>query len=158
MQRVSVTEMEKHMAGVQRKASVVWEGDLMSGGGTITETGSGAFGNLPVTWKARTDTSDGMTSPEELIAAALASCFSMALSNGLAKAGHPASKLEVTATTTLSMDGGPKVSSIDLDVRGTVDGMDQDAFAEAATAAGEGCPVSGALKGNVTINVSASLA
>ena len=158
MQRISVTEMEKHMAGVQRKASVVWEGDLMSGSGTITETGSGAFGNLPVTWKARTDTSDGMTSPEELIAAALASCFSMALSNGLAKAGNPASKLEVTATSTLTMDGGPKVSSIDLDVRGTVDGMDQNAFAEAAKAAGEGCPVSGALKGNVTINVTAQLA
>jgi len=149
--------MEKHMAGVQRKASVVWEGDLMSGSGTITETGSGAFGNLPVTWKARTDTSDGMTSPEELISAALASCFSMALSHGLAQAGNPASKLEVTATCTLTMDAGPKVDTIDLDVRGTVDGIDQNTFAEAASAAGEGCPVSTALKGNVKINVNAQL-
>ena len=146
------------MAGVQRTASVVWEGDLMSGGGTITETGSGAFGNLPVTWKARTDSSDGMTSPEELISAALASCFSMALSGALTKGGNQPQKLEVSATTTFSLDGGAKVDSIDLDVRGTVDGIDQSAFAEAASAAGEGCPVSTALKGNVKINVNAQLA
>lgn len=146
------------MAGSQRTASVVWEGDLMSGGGTITETGSGAFGNLPVTWKARAEDSNGKTSPEELIAAALASCYCMALSAGLAKGGNAPSKLEVTATSNFTLDAGPKIESFTLDVKGTVDGMDQAAFEEAAKAAGEGCPVSGAMKGNVTINVNATLA
>jgi lipoyl-dependent peroxiredoxin len=146
------------MAGAKRKASVVWEGDLMSGGGTITETGSGAFGNLPVSWKARTEDSEGKTSPEELISAALASCYCMALSGALAKGGNAPAKLEVTATTLFSLDSGAKVDSIDLDVRGTVDGIDQAAFEEAAKGAGEGCPVSQALKGNVTINVNAQLA
>jgi lipoyl-dependent peroxiredoxin len=150
--------MELTMAGAKRTASVVWEGDLMSGGGTITETGSGAFGNLPVTWKARTESSEGKTSPEELISAALASCFSMALSGALARGGNQPQKLEVSATTTFSLDGGAKVDSIDLDVRGTVDGMDEAAFEEAARGAGENCPVSQALKGNVSINVTAKLA
>lgn len=146
------------MAGAQRTASVVWEGDLMSGSGTITETGSGAFGNLPVTWKARTESSEGKTSPEELIAAALASCFCMALSGGLAKGGNRASKLEVTAISNFTTDGGAKIESMTLDVRGTVDGMDQAAFEEAAKGAGQNCPVSAALRGNVTINVNARLA
>src|SRR5690606_3154525 len=123
-----------------------------------TETGSGAFSNLPVTWKARTADSEGKTSPEELISAALASCFSMAFSAGLASGGNAPTKLEVEATTTFTTEGGPKVASIDLDVRGTVDGMDQAAFEEAARAAGEGCPVSKALAGNVPINVNATLA
>jgi lipoyl-dependent peroxiredoxin len=146
------------MAGAQRTASVVWEGDLMSGGGTITETGSGAFGNLPVTWKARTESSEGKTSPEELIAAALASCFCMALSGGLARGGNTPSRLEVTATSNFTLDGGAKIDSFTLDVRGMVDGMDQAAFEEAAKGAGENCPVSSALKGNVKINVNAKLA
>lgn len=146
------------MAGAQRTASVVWEGDLMSGNGNITGSGSGALSNLGVTWKARTADSDGLTSPEELIAAAHASCFSMALSHALASGGTPATKLEVTATCTFSLDGGPKISQMDLDVRGTVDGLDQAGFETAANGAGEGCPVSGALKGNVPINVTATLA
>lgn len=146
------------MAGAQRTAKVTWDGDLMSGGGTITETGSGAFSNLPVTWKARTEDSGGKTSPEELISAAIASCFSMALSGALAKGGNAPTKLEVEATTTFSLDGGAHVESIDLNVRGTVDGIDQAAFDEAAQGAGSGCPVSKALAGNVTINVNAQLA
>ena len=146
------------MAGAQRTASVVWEGDLMSGNGNITSTGSGAFSNLGVTWKARTADSDGLTSPEELIAAAHASCFSVAPAPAIAQAGNPASKLEVTATCTFSLDNGPKISQMDLDVRGTVDGLDQAGFEQAANGAGEGCPVSGALKGNVPINVKATLA
>jgi len=145
------------MAGAKRRAAVVWEGDLMSGSGTITETGSGAFGNLPVTWKARTEDSDGKTSPEELISAALASCYSMAFSAGLARGGNAPKKLEVEAVTLFTLDGGPKVDSIDLTVRGTVDGMDQAAFEKAAQEAGEGCPVSKALAGNVKINVKAEL-
>lgn len=147
------------VAGTQkRSADVVWEGSLVEGSGTITKSSSGAFSNLPVTWKARTENAGGMTSPEELIAAALASCFSMALSHGLAQAGHAPAKLEVSATTTLTMDAGPKVDSIDLEVRGTVDGIDQAAFKKAAQDASQGCPVSGALKGNVKINVNATLA
>lgn len=146
------------MAGAKRTANVVWEGDLMSGAGTITQTGSGAFSNLPVTWKARTEDSEGKTSPEELISAALASCYSMALSAGLAKGGNAPSKLEVEATTTFSTEGGAHVASIDLSVRGTVDGLDQSAFEQAAQEAGKGCPVSKALAGNVPINVTAQLA
>ncbi len=142
----------------KRTANVTWEGSLAEGQGTITNTGSGALSNLPVTWKARTQSSDGMTSPEELIAAALASCFSMALSHSLAQAGNAPTALDVTATTTLTMDAGPKVDSIDLNVRGTVEGIDQAAFAQAAEDASKGCPVSKALAGNVNINVNAELA
>ena len=142
----------------KRTADVTWEGSLADGKGTITKSGSGAFSNLPVTWKARTVSSDGMTSPEELIAAALASCFSMALSHDLAQTGNAPTKLEVSATTTLTMDAGLKVDSIDLTVRGTVDGIDQAAFAKAAEDASQGCPVSKALSGNVKISVNAELA
>ena len=142
----------------KRTADITWEGSLADGKGKITKSGSGAFSNLPITWKARTESSDGMTSPEELIAAALASCFSMALSHSLAQAGNAPTRLEVSATTTLTMDAGPKVDSIDLKVRGTVDGIDQAAFAKAAEDASQGCPVSTALKGNVKISVNAELA
>lgn len=141
----------------KRTADATWQGSLADGKGTITKSGSGAFSNLPVTWKARTESSDGMTSPEELIAAALASCFSMALSHSLAQAGNAPTKLDVSATTTLTMDAGPKVDSIDLNVRGTVDGIDQATFAKAAEDASQGCPVSKALSGNVKINVNAEL-
>lgn len=142
----------------KRTADVVWEGNLTEGNGTITKSGSGAFSNLPVTWKARSESSDGMTSPEELISAALASCFSMALSGALNRAGTPPTRLDVSATTTLTMDAGLKVDSIDLTVRGVVDGIDQAAFAKAAEDASQGCPVSTALKGNVKISVNAELA
>lgn len=142
----------------KRTAEVTWEGNLTEGKGTITRTGSGAFSNLPVTWKARSESSDGMTSPEELISAALASCFSMAFSGALNRAGTPPARLDVTATTTFTLDDGPKVDSIDLTVRGVVDGIDQAAFAQAAEDAGQGCPVSKALSGNVKISVNAELA
>ena len=94
------------MANAERTATTVWEGDLAHGSGTLSLT-SGATGDLPVTWASRTERSDGKTSPEELIAAAHASCFSMALSHGLAEAGNPPDRLEVSATVTLSMEGGP---------------------------------------------------
>lgn len=142
----------------KRTAEATWAGSLADGKGTITKSGSGAFSNLPVTWKARTESSDGMTSPEELIAAALASCFSMALSHSLAQAGNAPTKLDVSATTTLTMDAGPKVDSIDLTVRGAVDGIDPATFAQAAEDASKGCPVSQALSGNVKISVNAELA
>jgi lipoyl-dependent peroxiredoxin len=145
------------MASAERTAKSVWEGDLAHGNGTLSLT-SGATGDLPVTWASRTERSNGMTSPEELIAAAHASCFSMALSHELAESGHPPDRLEVSSTVTLSMDAGPKVTSSHLTVRGTVPGIDNDAFQQAAQGAAEGCPVSGALKGNLEITVDAQLA
>jgi osmotically inducible protein OsmC len=145
------------MASAERTATTVWEGDLAHGNGTLSLT-SGATGDLPVTWASRTERSDGKTSPEELIAAAHASCFSMALSHGLAESGHPPDRLDVSATVTLSLDDGPKVSSSHITVRGTVPGVDADGFAEAAQGAADNCPVSGALKGNLEITVDAQLA
>jgi len=145
------------MAGATKTANVTWNGSLMDGKGTIDSVGSGAISNLGVTWKNRTESEEG-TSPEELIAAANAACFAMALSHGLAQAGNTAEKLEVTAKCTFSLDNGPKITTMDLHVRGSVPGMDADAFKQAAAGAGENCPVSTALKGNVTFNVTAELA
>jgi lipoyl-dependent peroxiredoxin len=145
------------MASAERTATTVWEGDLAHGNGILSLT-SGATDDLPVTWASRTERSAGKTSPEELIAAAHASCFSMALSHGLAESGHPPDRLEVTATVTLTLDDGPKVSSSHLTVRGTVPGVDADGFAQAAQGAADNCPVSGALKGNLEITVDAQLA
>jgi len=140
----------------QRSASVTWQGSLMEGSGTITSVSSGAFSNLNVSWPSRTSESGSdTTSPEELLAAAHAACFAMGLSHGLASAGNPPESLEVSATCTFDMP--PKISTMDIHVRGKVAGIDQAAFEAAAKAAGEGCPVSGALKGNVTINVTAEL-
>ena len=141
-----------------RKAHVVWTGDLLKGSGKVDATSSGAFNQLPVTWASRTEKSDGKTSPEELVAAAHASCFCMALSAGLGKAGKPPTKLEVTATVTFEQAGaGWKVKSSELDLKGWVPGMDQAAFQQAAEGAKEGCPISQALKGNVALSVDASL-
>jgi lipoyl-dependent peroxiredoxin len=140
----------------QRTAEVVWEGSLEEGGGTIERVGSGVIGELPVTWKARTDEeAGGMTSPEELIAAAHASCISMALSGDLAKAGSPPERLRVGARSTFVPGEG--ITTMELDVRGRVPGMDADAFRRAAEGAKENCPVSQALKGNVEIRLNASL-
>ena len=145
------------MANAERTATTVWEGDLAHGNG-VTSLKSGAAPDLPVTWASRTERSDGKTSPEELIAAAHASCFSMALSHGLAESGHAPERLEVSATVTFSLEGGPHVESSHLTVRGVVPGIDADEFAAAAEGAKDGCPVSGALKGNVELSVDAQLA
>jgi lipoyl-dependent peroxiredoxin len=139
-----------------RKAEVVWQGDLMNGGGTIESVTSGAFGPLDVSWASRSEEPNGKTSPEELIAAAWASCFSMALSAGLAKAGTPPEKLEVSATVTLQPGEG--ITKGALTVRGTVPGIDGDAFIEAAEGAKQNCPVSKALAGIPDISLDASLA
>lgn len=141
-----------------RKADCTWNGDLGSGNGVVSASTSRAFTALPVTWASRTESADGRTSPEELIAAAHASCFSMAFSHGLGEAGTPPTKLEVSATVTFDqVDGGWKVASSALTVRGQVPGMDAAAFKEAAEAAKDGCPISGALKGNVELSVDAVL-
>jgi osmotically inducible protein OsmC len=144
------------MAMAERTAQCSWQGDLAHGSGVVTGA-SGALPELPVTWASRTERSDGKTSPEELIAAAHASCFSMALSNELAQAGSPPERLEVNATVTLDrVDGAPTVTSSRLNVTGTVPGIDQAAFEQAAGNAGKNCPVSRAL-GGVQISVAATL-
>jgi osmotically inducible protein OsmC len=139
-----------------RTAHVTWTGSLTEGGGTIDRVGSGAFGPLDVTWAARTEEPGGRTSPEELLAAAHASCFSMALSGGLARAGHPPERLEVSATVTFVPGTGITTSA--LRVRGTVPGMDEAAFVEAAEGAKENCPVSKALAALPEITLDAALA
>jgi len=139
-----------------RTAEVVWEGSLLEGGGTIKSVGSGVLGDLPVTWKARAEEeSGGKTSPEELIAAAHASCLSMALSGVLAKAGTPPERLRVGARATFVPGEG--MTTMELDVAGRVPGMDGEAFRRAAEDAKDDCPVSQALKGNVDIRLTASL-
>ena len=130
----------------------------MSGSGVVSASTSGAFTELPVTWASRTESADGRTSPEELIAAAHASCFCMALSHGLGEAGTPPQKLEVSATVAFEpVEGGFKVASSRLTVRGSVSGIDAAGFSQAAEAAKDGCPISQALKGNVELSVEATL-
>jgi osmotically inducible protein OsmC len=138
-----------------RTASVTWTGSLTDGAGRIDSVGSGAFGPLEVTWASRTEDSDGLTSPEELIAAAHASCYSMALSGALAKAGSPPDKLETSATVTFVPGTGITKSAIR--VRGTVPGIDEAAFLEAAEGAVQGCPVSKALAALPEITLDATL-
>jgi osmotically inducible protein OsmC len=138
-----------------RTATVTWEGSLTEGSGTIEQVGSGAFGPLPVTWASRSeDASGGNTSPEELIAAAHASCFSMALSNGLAQAGTPPERLETSATVTFVPGTG--ITRIALTVDGRVPGLDAEGFRQAAETAKESCPVSKALAGVPEITLDAS--
>jgi osmotically inducible protein OsmC len=142
----------------ERSAHTTWQGDLMSGTGTFT-VGSGASGPQQVTWKARTEEPGGHTSPEELIAAALSSCFSMAFSGALAQAGTPPQKLDTDAVATFDRTpDGYRITKITLKVRGQVEGIDENAFREAAEEAKDGCPVSQALKGNVELSLDASLA
>jgi osmotically inducible protein OsmC len=138
-----------------RTAHVTWSGSLLEGAGTITSVGSGAFGPLDVTWASRTEDSNGRTSPEELVAAAHASCFSMALSHGLAQAGTPPEKLDVDATVTFVPGTGITKSA--LTVRAVVPGIDEPAFLHAAQAAVENCPVSQALAAVPEITLDASL-
>ena len=140
----------------ERQASVVWQGDLMNGSGTIAEVPSGAFGPLDVSWASRAEEPNGKTSPEELIAAAWASCFAMALSNGLAKSGNPPEKLETSATVTFQPGQG--IIKGVLTVRGTVPTLDEAAFAEAANDAKQNCPVSQALSGIPDVSLDAQLA
>jgi osmotically inducible protein OsmC len=144
------------MAIAERNAQCTWNGDLAHGKGVVTGA-SGALTELPVTWASRTERSAGQTSPEELIAAAHASCFSMALSPELSQGGNAPDQLEVTARVTLDeRDGAPTVTTSEITVEGRVPGIDQEAFTEAATNAGKQCPVSRAL-GGVQITVQATL-
>ena len=140
----------------ERRAEVTWHGDLLSGSGTIERVGSGSFAPLEVTWAARTeDESDGKTSPEELIAAAHASCFSMAFASALAKAGTPPERLETSARVTFVPGEG--ITKIALEARGKVPGLDENGFGAAAEDAKNGCPVSKALAAVPEITVQATL-
>ena len=140
----------------ERRASVTWAGDLMSGSGTIEEVGSGAFGPLDVSWAARSEeASDGKTSPEELIAAAHAACFAMALSHALAQAGTTPERLRTSAAVTFVPGTG--ITKIALSVRGSVPGLDEEGFRAAAEAAKADCPVSQALAAVPEITVDAQL-
>jgi osmotically inducible protein OsmC len=138
-----------------RKAEVTWQGDLMSGSGSVDSVTSGTFGGLDVSWTARTEEPNGKTSPEELIAAAHAACFSMAFSNVLAQAGHAPEQLNTSATVTFQPGEGITKSA--LEVVGRVPGMDASAFQQAAEQAKVNCPVSKALAGVPEISLTARL-
>ena len=140
----------------ERRAEAVWQGDLTNGSGTILSTTSGALPQLDVSWAARTEHAGGKTSPEDLIAAAWASCFAMALSNVLAKGGNAPEKLETSATVTFQPGEG--ITQGRLTVRGTVPGISDDDFEAAAEDAKVNCPVSKALTGVPDVQVEASLA
>jgi len=141
------------MATISR-ADVVWEGDLMSGKGRV-KVASGAFNEFGVTWASRADREKGGTSPEELIAAAHAACYSMALSNGLAKAGHQPERL--TTSAEVEFVPGKGIVSSTITVRGHIHGLSAGDFQKFAEEAKDGCPVSQALKGNVQLNLKAEL-
>ena len=143
---------------ITRFAETTWQGDLLSGSGTIDYVSSGAFTRMPVTWASRTEDHNGRTSPEELIAAAHAACFSMAFSSRLAKNGTPARRLDVRAVITFDKgEAGWKIARSDISVRGDVPGIDGATFAGLAEDAKLNCPVSQALKGNVELAVDAQL-
>ena len=142
----------------ERRGHAMWHGNLLEGSGTV-DAASGAVSGQEVTWKARTEGSDTVTSPEELIAAAEAACFAMALSHALASAGHEPEEVEVDAVCTFGpVEGGFAITRMALDVRAAVPGIDQAAFEGLLAEAEAGCPVSNALRGNVEIDVRGRLA
>jgi len=141
------------MAIAEREATVVWEGSLATGHGTLS-TGSEALEALPLTWASRTETPNGKTSPEELIAAAHASCFAMALALVLGQHKTPPTDLVVSARCTLDeIDGAPKITREALEVRGSAYGLDEAGFAADVAEAALLCPVSNALRGNVQLTI-----
>ena len=144
------------MAVAERHVNVVWRGNLSNGSGTFDLVSSEAVRDLPVTWASRTESPDGKTSPEELIAAAHASCFAMAFSNTLAEQGNEPEELNIDAVCTFDADQ-VKIIAMVLDIRGRVPGLDAEGFQNAAEQAEQGCPVSNALRGNVDMQVNVSL-
>jgi osmotically inducible protein OsmC len=141
-----------------RRATATWRGDLLSGAGTVTAATTGIFRDQPTSWASRIGEPAGVTSPEELLATAHASCFSMACSNILAKAGTPPTRLEVeVAISADKLEAGWTVTAAAITVRGVVPGATQANFAAAADEAKDGCPISRALKGNVAMTVTATL-
>jgi osmotically inducible protein OsmC len=146
------------MVQAARRAQVTWEGNLVQGQGTIVSSSSGALQNMPVTWASRTERPDGKTSPEELIAAAHAECFAMVITNNLTNNGTPATSLTVDAVCTFVVDNqGPRITTMDLSVSGSVPGMDAATFDKFVQDSEQGCPVSNALRNNVAITVHTQL-
>jgi lipoyl-dependent peroxiredoxin len=140
-----------------RNAEVTWDGSLARGRGVLS-SGSHALQDLPVTWAARTETPEGKTSPEELIAAAHATCFTMALALVLGEAGTPPARLMTSADCILAeVDGAPRITDITLRVRADVESLDEGAFSDAVAQAAALCPVSNALRDNVAISMDAAL-
>ena len=143
---------------VMRAATTIWEGELFTGKGTVSFDSSNAAGPLDVNWPARAEAPNGVTSPEELIAAAHAACYSMSLANGLAKAGTPAERLETTVQVHIEKkDVGFSITRSEITVRGT-GSFDEAAFAEIAKTAKAACPVSRALSADIEISLDAKLA
>jgi lipoyl-dependent peroxiredoxin len=141
-----------------RSATITWSGTLTEGSGTVSSGTTDLFIDLPVSWSSRTQAPAGRTSPEELLAAAHASCFAMALSGGLVRGGTPPDHVHVSATVTFDQVGDAwTVTRSELDVVGVVPGLDEDGFLAAAEAAKDGCPISRALTGNVELSVTAAL-
>jgi osmotically inducible protein OsmC len=140
-----------------RQARATWSGNLAEGAGTVGAATSGAFADLGTTWKARTEESGGLTSPEELLAAAHASCFSMAFSNELSKAGFVPERVDVTASVFAKRLTAWTVISSTLDVTARVPGIGEAQFQEIANGAKDNCPISRAIKGNVELAVNATL-
>jgi osmotically inducible protein OsmC len=142
-----------------RQAKAIWTGDLAKGNGEVSAGSSGRFASLPVSWAARTEAPGGKTSPEELLAAAHASCFAMALSAGLGRAGTPPDRLEVTATVRFDkVEDAWAVVSSELQVTASVPNVDEEKFTQLVQEAKDGCPISKALSGNVVLSVTATLA
>jgi osmotically inducible protein OsmC len=143
---------------VMRAASAIWEGELFTGKGTVSFDSSNAAGPLDVNWPARAEAPNGVTSPEELIAAAHATCYSMSLANGLAKAGTPAERIDTTVQVHIEKgEAGMGITRAEIRVR-AAGPFDEAAFVSAAETAKAGCPVSKALAGNVEITLDAALA
>lgn len=139
-----------------RQATTVWEGDLEAGSGQTSLDTSGAAGPFTVSWPRRAGDANGQTSPEELLAAAHASCYSMFLSGVLSKQGHVPERLETSATATFTVGQG--VTNVALFVRGTVPGISESDFLKAAETAKDGCPISQVIAGNTTVTLDAALA
>ena len=141
-----------------RQAAANWSGDLLSGGGSVSASSSGIYSDQAITWRARTEASEGKTSPEELLAAAHASCYSMAVSNELAKAGFPPERVDTTVVVSADKtDAGWTVVSSAITVRAKVPGIDEATFMEQANAAKGGCPISRAISDSVEITLEATL-
>jgi osmotically inducible protein OsmC len=147
------------MSMADRRAEATWEGTLTEGGGTLDLVSSGVASSLPITWASRTEEPEGRTSPEELLAAAHASCYAMAFSAVLGRGGTPPERLHVTAVVSLNPKegGGVEVTDSTLTVTGSVPGLDQAGFEAAAEAGEQGCPISNAIRNNVAITVTATL-
>ena len=141
-----------------RTATVTWNGTLAGGDGTVTAGTSELFTDLPVSWASRTEAHEGRTSPEELLAAAHASCFAMALSGTLVRGGSPGDHLHVSAAVTFDKVGDAwTITRSELDVVGVVPGIDEAAFEAMAETTKDQCPISRALAGNVELSVTAAL-